>query len=255
MHKITENQVTAASSRHLIIVLDFLIPLSLMALFAAFIDARALDLAISAKWHNHIQGWFGGRKPLANLIYDYGTLPALCLSIYALYSYIRSFFVTRLQAHRKKFLYLVLVMIIGPGLVVNVGLKQQWGRPRPRDIQDFGGKYSYEAPWQMDRSSPGNSFPSGHASMGFYFFSLLFLVRNKSWKQSLWSGILAFAWGAIIGFVRIIQGGHFFTDVLWAAVILWLICALIYYVMTIYGEADKLNWTKNTEDISMSSSK
>jgi membrane-associated PAP2 superfamily phosphatase len=40
----------------------------------------------------------------------------------------------------------------------------------------------------------------------------------------------------LIGFVRIAQGGHFFTDVLWSAAIVWLISALLYYLMALHKE-------------------
>lgn len=231
-----EYQVTAYQSRHLVVLLDFLVPIVLLALFTIFVDAKALDLSVSSRWYQGELGWPWSKHFLCELIYNYGTWPALGVAIYSLYAFIRSFFDARYRSKRKAYLYLVLVMIIGPGLVVNTALKQQWGRPRPRRILEFGGKYAYEAPWQMDKSSPGNSFPSGHASMGFYFLALSLLSRRKRWRKSFWIGVLAFAWGATIGFVRIVQGGHFFTDVLWAAGIVWLVSILLYYSMGLHKE-------------------
>jgi len=236
-----EYQVAALPSRHLVIWLDFLVPIVLLVLFTIFIDARAFDLSISARWYHSLQGWF---LPKNHFIYKYAVYPAWGVVIFALYRFVRSFFDSRYRGKRKSCLYLILVMIIGPGLVVNTALKQQWGRPRPRNIQEFGGKYRYEAPWQMDKSSPGNSFPSGHASMGFYFVTLYFLNRHK--RKSFWIGLLAFTWGALIGFVRIMQGGHFFTDVLWSAAIVWLVAALLYYSMALHKEPLILSETENT---------
>ena len=233
MRENKEYQVAALPGRHLVIWLDFLIPLALLALFTIFVDARSLDLSISGHWYRGGQGWF---LPQNHFIYKYGVYPAWGVIIFALYRLIRSFFDDRLKSRRKRYLYLILVMAIGPGLVVNTALKQRWGRPRPRNIQEFGGKHRYEAPWEMDKSSPGNSFPSGHASMGFYFFALYFLNRHKGWRKSLWIGLLALAWGSLIGFVRIAQGGHLFTDVLWSAAIVWLISALLYYLMALHKE-------------------
>ncbi|HCX59124.1 MAG TPA: PAP2 family protein, partial [Candidatus Cloacimonas sp.] len=66
--------------------------------------------------------------------------------------------------NRKLYLFLVLAMIIGPGIIVNSALKENWGRPRPRDVEQFGGRYAYEAPLEIDLSSPGKSFPCGHAT-------------------------------------------------------------------------------------------
>ena len=235
-----EYQVAALPSRHLVIWLDFLVPIVLLVLFTIFIDAEPL---IYPSRHGGIIASRAGfaQEPLYLQI---RCLPAWGVVIFALYRFVRSFFDSRYRGKRKSCLYLILVMIIGPGLVVNTALKQQWGRPRPRNIQEFGGKYRYEAPWQMDKSSPGNSFPSGHASMGFYFVTLYFLNRHK--RKSFWIGLLAFTWGALIGFVRIMQGGHFFTDVLWSAAIVWLVAALLYYSMALHKEPLILSETENT---------
>ena len=72
--------------------------------------------------------------------------------------------------------------------------------------------------------------------LGCKILSLYFLNRHKGWRKSLWIGLLALAWGSLIGFVRIAQGGHFFTDVLWSAAIVWLISALLYYLMALHKE-------------------
>ena len=39
----------------------------------------------------------------------------------------------------KKLVYLLLVLILGAGLIVNGILKEDFGRARPRDIVEFGG--------------------------------------------------------------------------------------------------------------------
>ncbi|MFO0918449.1 MAG: hypothetical protein U0872_09060, partial [Planctomycetaceae bacterium] len=39
--------------------------------------------------------------------------------------------------------FLVLLIAIGPGLIVNVGFKQNWGRPRPHEVKEFGGAYAF----------------------------------------------------------------------------------------------------------------
>src|SRR5687768_7121090 len=39
----------------------------------------------------------------------------------------------------KKVVYLFLVLIVGAGLIVNLVLKDNFGRARPRDVVEFGG--------------------------------------------------------------------------------------------------------------------
>lgn len=43
-------------------------------------------------------------------------------------------------------LFLVATLALGPGLLVNVALKDHWGRPRPIDIAQLGGTEHF-VPW------------------------------------------------------------------------------------------------------------
>jgi len=63
---------------------------------------------------------------------------------------------------------LALTMALGPGLVVNGILKQEWGRPRPVHVDDFGGKDAFKSWHETDGACPGNcSFVSGEGALGF----------------------------------------------------------------------------------------
>jgi lipid A 4'-phosphatase len=137
----------------------------------------------------------------------------------------------QLRQYRKVATYLLLVMVIGPGLLVNAVMKEGWGRPRPRQIEAFGGAEAHERVWEYDGASYGKSFPSGHAAMGFYFFSLYFLYRREGRKAAiLWLGI-AVGLGMVLGLTRMAQGGHFPSDVLWSAGVCYFVAAAAYYAM------------------------
>ena len=43
--------------------------------------------------------------------------------------------------------FLIATMALAPGLLVNVVLKDHWGRPRPIDVKQFGGQYQFMAWW------------------------------------------------------------------------------------------------------------
>ncbi|MEM0897867.1 MAG: phosphatase PAP2 family protein, partial [Verrucomicrobiota bacterium] len=112
-------------------------------------------------------------------------------------------------------------------VLINAVLKPMWGRPRPAELEQFGKKEQYERLWEYDPTSDGKSFPSGHASMGFYFFALAILAYRK---RSRWTGAAfgaALGFGLVMGSVRVIQGGHFVSDVLWAASICWFTAVLL----------------------------
>jgi len=162
-------------------------------------------------------------------IYNEGLLPAIYVVAGAMLVLLVGFHSHSVRRMRKVALYLVLVMVIGPGLIVNAVLKEQWGRPRPRDVTDFGGKERFEKVWEYDASSLGKSFPSGHASMGFFFFSAYFLLRGWGRRWALGTLATALILGSLLGFTRMVQGGHFFSDVVWSAGVCYFVSLGLYY--------------------------
>lgn len=129
---------------------------------------------------------------------------------------------TFLGITRRVMAYLLLSLAIGPGLIVNLLLKENWGRPRPSHLEQFGGHAPYVPPLMVSDYCDGNcSFASGHASMGFWVVAFAFLAP-ASWRKYAIAAAIVF--GALVGFVRIAQGGHFVSDVVWAGLITVLVC-------------------------------
>jgi lipid A 4'-phosphatase len=116
-------------------------------------------------------------------------------------------------------------LILGPGLIANTLLKDHWGRPRPEQIAQFGGKASYVAPLVPSRQCAHNcSFVSGHAAAGFFLITGAWLWPRRRWHWRI-AGLAA---GGLIGLARIAQGGHFLSDVLGALAVVWLTNELLY---------------------------
>lgn len=114
---------------------------------------------------------------------------------------------------------LLLCAVLGVGLVVHEALKDHWGRPRPNQVQAFGGVHGFRAALQPSHDCRRNcSFVSGHAATGFALMSLGALgpvrTRRRYWR-------LATSAGLLIGAVRVLQGGHFLSDVLFCLVVIW----------------------------------
>ena len=102
-------------------------------------------------------------------------------------------------------------------IVVNLLLKNLWGRSRPGDILEFGGNGVFSPWFQISNSCASNcSFVSGDASVGFSIIALFFLTKNLVY---FWLALLV---GFGIGFIRILEGAHFLSDVVLAATILFL---------------------------------
>ena len=121
--------------------------------------------------------------------------------------------------------FIVLSLALGPGVVVNVILKDHWGRARPSQIAEFGGSAHFTPPLMMaDQCSSNCSFSSGHGALGFWVIAFALLAPPR-WRPLAIAAALAF--GVMVGYVRIAQGGHFLSDVVVSALVvvsltLWL---------------------------------
>ncbi|MFG1294408.1 phosphatase PAP2 family protein [Xanthobacter variabilis] len=120
---------------------------------------------------------------------------------------------------------LALTMALGPGLLVNGILKQEWGRPRPVHVNDFGGKDEFRPWYATDGTCPGNcSFVSGEGALGFWLVAPASLVPPGPLRAVALVGAVVF--GAAAGGLRLTFGGHFFTDVVFSGVLVVLIIVL-----------------------------
>lgn len=76
--------------------------------------------------------------------------------------------------------FLVSSLVIGPGLIVNTLLKENWGRGRPNDMAVFGGEFPYAPPGMIvDQCVSNCSFTSGHGALGFWAVAFAFLVPKR----------------------------------------------------------------------------
>lgn len=169
--------------------------------------------------------------PLFVFLYEWGVQPALIIAAIAMLVIIGGFFSGVLRRWRKIAGYFLLVLIVGPGIIVNAILKEHWGRPRPNDVVEFGGIHQFEKVWQYDARSAGKSFPSGHASMGFCLLGLYFVARALRQRWALPAVFCALAMGLLLGLARIAQGGHFVSDILWSAGVCYFVALGLCYAM------------------------
>lgn len=194
---------------------------ALMAILGLILAWSGIDLAISA-WC--FEGkWRFATVPWVETVYERGPQISLAIAIAGLVAWM--LMAGPLKPWKKwwrQAVFLPLLMILGPGVMVNSVFKDQWGRPRPKQLVQFGGSATYLAPGFRDAAAFGRkSFVSGHASMGFYLMAGYFIWRRRRFRWailSLWTGIAA---GFLIGGVRVLQGGHFCTDVLWAGMVVY----------------------------------
>jgi lipid A 4'-phosphatase len=117
----------------------------------------------------------------------------------------------------RRLAYLVASLLLGPGLIVESVLKPYWGRPRPEDLLQFGGTAAYAPPlWIAHGCSRNCSFASGHAAIAFWLTAYALLLPERWRREGFMAGVVI---GLAVGLVRIMQGAHFFSDVVFAGAI------------------------------------
>jgi lipid A 4'-phosphatase len=134
----------------------------------------------------------------------------------------------------KRVVYVFLVLILGAGLIVNVVLKDNFGRARPRDVAEFGGAQIYTPPFVASSACDKNcSFSSGEAAGGFFALALAFALGRR---RAAIAAALGF--GAFVSFCRIATGAHFFSDTV-VSFFVMLIAADVLYHYIVLAESER----------------
>jgi membrane-associated PAP2 superfamily phosphatase len=130
--------------------------------------------------------------------------------------------------------FLIGSLILGPGLIVNLGLKDHSHRPRPVHVQEFGGDQEFRPWWRFDGACHKNcAFASGEAASGFWMLAPA-LIAPPPWRGLAVAGALVY--GFVTSALRVAFGGHFLSDVLFGG----LISALV--VLGLWRELRRRGW-------------
>lgn len=217
-----------------LILLSTLIALTLICVLNDF-DLRAANLFYQP----------GVGFPIGNLqpwksLYKFGVYPAYVMGAIAALLAIASFVIHSFAHVRRQALFVALLLVIGPGILTNSIFKDHWGRPRPVKVDVFGGTLAFHQPWQPGPAPKNASFPAGHPTAAFYMSAPYFILREKKRRQALlwlWGGII---YGIIMGVARVIQGGHFVTDVIWSAGFVYLTAMVLVSLLRLDTESKPL---------------
>lgn len=137
-----------------------------------FLIFPQIDLFVSALFFQN-GTFYLKNHPLILAVYYYAPLATAIFVLAALVIYTVLRVAKRhtlLNMSRGAYLFLVLAMLLGPGLVVNAFFKDHFGRARPAQIERFGGDKTFTPPFVItDQCEKNCSFSSGHATVGFLF--------------------------------------------------------------------------------------
>lgn len=130
----------------------------------------------------------------------------------------------------KKVVYLLLVLALGAGFLVNGMLKNEFGRARPRDILEFGGTAHFTPAYVISTECSRNcSFSSGDAAGAFFALAFLVAVSRKRVVTTV-----AVGYGVLVSAARIASGAHFLSDNIVSFFIMLLVADALYYRMFLF---------------------
>jgi len=161
---------------------------------------------------------------LWDFLYRYAPVFTLSIAIGAFLIAVLGYLSPKLISLRRPAIYILLVIALGPGLVVNLIFKDHWGRPRPVHVGEFGGQLNYIPPLEIG-DTDDKSFPCGHCSVGYMFFALYFLSR----KRKAFYLTITLSLAMLMALTRMTAGGHFISDILWSGYLVFLVAWVLYY--------------------------
>ncbi len=209
--------------------------LLLLIIVTTLIAVTDADLQISSLFYQS-GGWPVGERFPWKLLYRIDRYPGLLLAIFGLCAAIYGSYNPEFRSWRRKGVFLVFLLALGPGLMVNAVFKDHWGRPRPREVTQFGGTKQFLQPWQPAINQHGRSFPCGHGSAAFYMAAPYFIYRRK--RPVIAMGWLAggVLFGMMMSYARIAQGAHFFSDTVWSLGMVYLVGVILSGLLLQYRE-------------------
>ncbi len=131
----------------------------------------------------------------------------------------------------------VMTLIIAVlGFVQN--LKIERDRPRPSEVIQFGGRYTYKPPFGDEKCSC-KSFPSSAAGFGFLLATPFFVLRRQRpliARSFLAAGLM---WGSYIGYGRMLANKHWITDIMWSAALVLMTASVLASIQASWRSEDQ----------------
>lgn len=195
------------------------------ALMAVYVIWPRLDLAVSSRFYDASSHSFplNGQRLPESVRMAVWNLSAVVLTG-ALVACLAGLALSRPIAGlpARAWGFMVALYALGPGLLVEEGLKSHWGRARPDTVAEFGGAALFTPPWlPADQCLKNCSFVSGEAAGGMALalsLGLILLWWRGRLPRGVWRGLTAVAvlLPLVVSAQRVMAGRHFLSDVLFA---------------------------------------
>ncbi|AQR60228.1 phosphoesterase [Brevundimonas sp. LM2] len=206
--------------------------LVVLALSVYFIVLPGVDLAVTRLFYDVDGGFALAGDPVLKALRKSSTYVLLTIVLGLLGAVVLGLRARagRVPRYSRRALVLLAGLAIGPGLIVNGLLKSMWGRPRPIQVDQFGGETTFTPAWTISDGCASNcSFVSGEASSAAWMVAAVFLMTPPEWRR--WTVPAVVIYGAALSLNRMAFGGHFLSDTLLSWAIVGLVLAVLHRLM------------------------
>lgn len=208
-----------------------LLPLIAVAGAIVALEHAGMDALVSGWYFDTPSAMFPWRYNgfLEVVMHHWTKYLVILIAMAAFAGYVISFLSPQLPRARPLFLFVALALTLAPLTIAALKLFSM--RHCPWDIAGFGGFVPYVRWFDAYPAgvAPGRCFPAGHASTGFCLLAFYFVGRGLRSPALARAGFLSgLAAGLGLGWVRIMQGAHFASHVLWSGVICWIVIVVLY---------------------------
>ena len=186
---------------------------------ALFVSVPRIDLWVSRQVYDAARGGFWlADHPAMRFARDVFWYASVFMMLAALSGLIWPY----LGVPRRIWSFIIALYVLGPGVLVNLLLKEHWGRARPAHIAEFGGAAQFTPAGAIsDQCATNCSFVSGEvASAAAFTLSALVLIWRFRAQLSARARIVAVALASAItigaAVQRVAAGRHFLSDAVFA---------------------------------------
>lgn len=217
-----------------------------------FLAAPQIDLQVSRVFFDETDGfWIAQDQRFVAMRYAFLWTTQL-IGLTAIFAYLLWWRLRPLLEIPKAVVtYVLASFVIGPGVLVNEVLKSHWGRARPADVIEFGGDKLFTFPFERaDQCLSNCSFVSGEGSgiaMATIVGATLLWPWIKRQPRIYWAlglGIALFGIG-----LRVAMGRHFFSDSLFAVLLMAVIALILYRWCAVGRHRERLSPTAMRHDL------
>lgn len=211
---------------------DLIVVAALAVITLAVFWGTDLDIASARAFYDpdHPDGpWPGKDRFLWSLLYGSALWLTGFLVLLALVALVIGTVRRRSRIMLMYGLLILLSVMLGPGMIVNGILKNYWGRPRPREVTELGGRKKHIPPLMIGDIGEGKSFPCGHCSVGYVYCVFWFIWQRRRPTLAVLCLCLSILLGTLLGLARLAAGGHFPSDIIIAGCISFSVALVLHY--------------------------